>query len=116
MRKFLALLALTAALGTGAASADTIVNAQGNTIVVTYANGAVARYHFSADNTFSATLPDGAVISGIWNIANGEVCFLPNEGGARSCTPYVADKAVGDTWQQVGADGSPITVTLQAGR
>lgn len=115
MKKFAALTTLGLSLMAGPAFADTMQNAFGNTVVVTYASGAVARYQFNADGGFSATAPDGTSVTGIWNLANGELCLLP-QGASLVCTPYAGDKSVGDTWTQNGSDGSAITVSLLAGR
>jgi hypothetical protein len=115
MKKLAAALAFAAALAGGAAVADTMENAYGNTIVVTYPNGAAAHYHFNADGTFSVAMPDGTSVSGAYEIAGDQICLTPT-GGERACTGYVAGKSVGDTWTQTATDGSTITVTLQAGR
>jgi hypothetical protein len=115
MKKLAAALAFGAVLATGAAFADTMQNGYGNTFVVTTADGAVLRYHFNADNTFVMHAPDGSQVSGAYEVANGQICLTP-AGGERGCTAYVGDKSVGDTWTQAAADGSQITVTLEAGR
>lgn len=114
MKKFAAALAFGAVLSAGAAFADTIANAAGNTFVVTYANGAEARYHFNADNTFGAHTPNGHV-SGTYELAGGQLCMIP-AGGERGCLAYAGDKNVGDAWTQTGSDGSTINVRLEAGR
>ena len=114
MKKLAATLAFGVALTAGAAFADTVANAEGNTFVVTYANGAQARYHFNADNTFAAQTPNGQV-SGAYELSGGQLCLTP-AGGERGCVPYAGDKNVGDTWTQTGTDGTQITVTLEAGR
>lgn len=115
MKKFAAVLALGFALSTGAAFADTMANAHNNTVIVTYANGAQARYHFNADNTFGIQAPDGSHVTGTYEVAGDQLCLTP-AGGARACTPYTGDKNVGDTWTQTAADGSTISVTIEAGR
>lgn len=115
MKKFAVILAAMVALGAGAAFADTISNAYGNTIVVTYPNGAVARYFFNADNTFTATVPDGSTINGAFEEVGGQICLTP-AGGQRECTVVESGKNVGDTWTQSGADGSSIGVAITAGR
>lgn len=114
MKKFAAVLAFGMALS-GAAFADTLANAAGNTFVITYANGAQARYHFNADNTFAAQAPDGSHVQGAYELANGQLCLTP-AGGERGCTAYVGDKNVGDSWTQTATDGSTINVRLEAGR
>lgn len=115
MKKFVVTLAAMVALGSGAALADTMTNSYGNTIVVTYPNGAAARYFFNADNTFTATLPDGSSVSGAFEIVGGEVCLTP-AGAERQCTVVEQGKNVGDTWTQAGGDGSSIGVAIVAGR
>ncbi len=115
MKKFAAALLAIAAFGASAAFADTIANSYGNTIVVTYPNGAVARYFFNADHTFTATTPDGATVAGTFELAAGEICLTP-AGGQRQCTPVEEGKNVGDSWAQSGADGSSISVAITAGR
>lgn len=114
MKKFAAILAFGVALASGAAFADTMANAAGNTFVVTYANGAQARYHFNADNTFEAHAPNGHV-TGTYELTGGQLCLTP-AGGERGCLAYAGDKNVGDTWTQTGSDGTQISVTLEAGR
>jgi hypothetical protein len=99
----------------GAAFADTIANAHENTIVVTTAQGAEVRYHFNADGSYAMTTPDGQTVSGTYAVADDQICMTP-AGGEAGCAPYVGDKNVGDTWTQTGADGSEISVTLEAGR
>jgi hypothetical protein len=115
MRKLAAAIAMGALLTAGAASAQMMQSAYNNTIVVTYANGGQARYHFNADNTFSVRTPDGQSVSGTYVIEGDQICLTP-AGGERACTQYVGEKNVGDTWTQTATDGSQITVTLEAGR
>lgn len=114
MKTFAAALA-AAALFAAPAFADTMENAYANTIVITYPDGAQARYHFNADGSFTLFMPDGSQVSGAYEIAGEQICLTP-AGGERACTAYVGGKNVGDTWTQTATDGSQINVTLQAGR
>lgn len=114
MKRLAVALAMAAAMA-GTAFADTIENSYGNTIVVTYPNGASVRYHFNADNTFTVTAPDGATTQGAYEIVGDQICLTP-AGGERGCTALVPGKNVGDTWTQTATDGSAITVSLEAGR
>lgn len=114
MKQVLAMAAVVALVCAPAAFADTIENGYGNTFVVT-AGDVVVRYHFNADGTFAATAPDGTVQSGRYEIADSQICFL-GSNDARSCAPLVSGKTVGDTWQQLDANGNQISVTLEAGR
>jgi hypothetical protein len=115
MKKLLAACAFAAALATGAAFAETIENSYGNTIVVTYPNGAVARYYFNEDGTFTAKAPGGTQMAGRWEIAGEQLCFI-SPSTQRTCTEFVPGKNVGDTWTQRATDGSEISVQLVEGR
>lgn len=114
MKKLAAVLVFGAALS-GAAFANTMANSYENTVVVTYANGAQARYHFNADNTFGVHTPDGQHVHGTYEVAGDQICLTP-QGAERTCTQFVDGKNVGDTWTQTGTDGSTITITIEAGR
>ena len=114
MKKFVAALAVSAALFAAPAYADTIHNGYGNTFVITTADGGTLNYYFNADGTFSATL-NGTTVNGTYQVADGQLCITP-AGGAAGCSAYVGDKNVGDTWTQTTSDGQTINVTLQAGR
>jgi len=116
MKKLAAILAFGAALSTGAAFADTIENGYGNTFVVTNASGSVSRYYFNEDGTFTGLAPGGSTMAGRYTAENGQLCFLSPNGGDPQCAEIVPGKNVGDTWTQLGIDGSEITVTLEAGR
>jgi hypothetical protein len=116
MKKLAAILVLGAALASGAAFADTIQNGYGNTFVVTSTSGQVARYHFNEDGTFTGVAPGGSTMAGRYTAADGQLCLIPPNGAAPMCTAIEADKNVGDSWTQLGTDGSEITVTLEAGR
>lgn len=117
MKKFAAALAFAAALTTGAAFAGPMDNTFGNTVVVTYPNGAQARYHFNADGTFTGVAPGGSTMRGNWTAENDQLCLIPPTGGAHTptCTPLGGERNVGDTWTQTGSNGEEITVTLEAG-
>jgi hypothetical protein len=112
--RVLACVLAAAAVFTGAAFADTMENAFGNTLTATNAQGESATYHFNADHTFTKTAGESQT-SGAWEIADGQLC-LTLQGAAQTCAPYHADKNVGDTWTQASSAGGQITVTLTAGR
>ena len=117
MRRFAALVALDVVLLAGAAFAQSgpMQNTFGNTVLVTYASGAEARYFFNDDGTFTGVAPGGSQMAGRWRTEGDQLCLVA-PSGQESCTTAAGDKNVGDTWQQTGSDGSQITVTLQAGR
>ncbi|HRK63440.1 MAG TPA: hypothetical protein PLN53_03550 [Terricaulis sp.] len=114
MKKFVAALAFGLALA-GAAQAQSIDNAFGNTVVVTLQNGASLRYHFNADRTFTLHAPDGTAHNGTWEIAGDQLC-LTSEAMGRSCSALEGDRQVGDTWTSTSGDGSTVTLSLQRGR
>jgi hypothetical protein len=116
MKKFALALAFGMAALSGAAFADTIQNGYGNTFVVTRGDGAVVRYQFNEDGTFTGVAPGGSTMAGTYTAAEGQLCLIPPNGAAPACTTIEADKNVGDTWTQLGTDGTEITVTLEAGR
>ena len=116
MKKFAAALAIGAALVASPAVAGTIENTYGNTIVVSYANGSQAQYHFNADGTFTGIAPGGSHMAGRYTAEGDQLCLIPPNGQAPRCTAVAAEKSVGDTWTQAGTDGSEITVRLDAGR
>lgn len=116
MRKFAVALMLSAALSGAPAFADTMENSYGNTIVVTYANGAQAMYHFNADGTFSGTAPGGSQMAGTFTVQGDQLCLAAPNGQPPQCVSVATDKDVGDTWTQTASDGSQINVELRAGR
>lgn len=116
MKKFVAALMFGVALTSGAAFADTMENTYANTIVVTYPSGAETRYFFNQDGTFTGVAPGGSTMAGRWTVSGDQLCLIPPGGQQPTCTTIETGKGVGDTWQQSGADGAAITVTLQAGR
>lgn len=116
MRRLAAAIALGVVSLTGVAFADTIQNSYGNTIIVTYANGSQAQYFFNEDGTFTALAPGGSTMAGRYTVGDGQICLIPPNGAAPTCTPVQAGKNVGDTWTQPGSDGSEISVELRAGR
>ncbi|MEQ1490258.1 MAG: hypothetical protein ABL932_06870 [Terricaulis sp.] len=116
MKKFAAALALGVALIAGPAFAGTMDNTFGNTIVVTYPNGAEAQYFFNNDGTFTGTAPGGSTMAGRYTAEGDQLCLIPPGGQPPQCTTIAMDKNVGDTWTQTASDGSQISVELRAGR
>ncbi|MCR6646244.1 MAG: hypothetical protein NVV62_17885 [Terricaulis sp.] len=114
MQRFIAALAFGLAFA-GAAHADPLESAYGNTVVVTLESGASLRYLYNADNSFTLIAPDGSEHAGTWAIENSQLCMTSQALG-RSCTPLGPERSVGDTWQATAGDGSTVTLTLQRGR
>jgi hypothetical protein len=116
MKKFVIALALGFAAVAAPALADTMQNSYGNTIVVTYASGAQATYHFNADGSFTGTAPGGSQMAGTFTVEGDQLCLAASNGQPPQCVSVAADKNVGDTWTQTASDGSQISVELRAGR
>jgi len=116
MKTFIGAAALVAAtLLAGAAFAnDTMEATYGNTVAVTLGDGTVVNYYMNEDGTYSMTAGD-ATVNGTWTEGDGQVCLTP-EGGEEACSPLVDGKAVGDTWEAEGSDGSTITLSIVEGR
>lgn len=85
-----------------------------NTVVATSANGAVLKFHFNADGSYTMKAGDQSV-PGRWAVENNQFCLTP-QGGDKSCSPHAATRKVGDTWAVTGADGVQYSVTLVGGR
>jgi hypothetical protein len=114
MRKFVFVLAAATALGAGAAFANTIEAAFGNTITVTQEGAPTETYHFNADHSFTAWAGE-AEVSGAWAIVDGQLCVTP-QGAEQKCSPMAMDKNVGDTWVYTNAEGASATVAITPGR
>lgn len=115
MKKTIAALVLGVSMFASPALADTMENSYGNTIVVTYASGAQATYHFNADGTFSGTAPGGSQMAGTFTVEDDQLCLSAPNGQPPQCVSVAAGKNVGDTWTQTASDGSQISVELRAG-
>jgi len=107
--KRMLLLAFLAAAAVPA-SADTWSAAYNGTIVSTYADGRVVRVYVNPDHSYSIVLPNGNMMRGVWNDANGMSCFNitnpPQPPGARpTCFP-VKQYQIGDTFSGQDSTGS----------
>lgn len=115
------MMAAVLALGiSGAALADPMAGAYGNTVTITYPNGVVAKMYVDANGTYTTKGPDGSTMKGSWTAADGKTCLVqtdpaPPAGMAPNCSPTV-EKKVGDSWTAPGPNGSTITIAIVAGR
>lgn len=102
------------ALGFSAPSwaSDTFDAMLGNTVHVISADGAASEWMFHEDGTLDVS--DGR--SGNWKINGDRVCSTLVGVEEDLCADVPKGKIVGDTWEQVGADGTNITVTIKAGQ
>ena len=113
--KRIAVAAMILALAAAPAFADATADAfAANTVVATGANGAVLKFKFNPGGAYTMTAGD-QTISGAWAVEGSQFCITP-QGGDKSCSPYAANRKVGDTWQVTGADGVAYSVALVAGR
>ena len=116
-------LIMAAVLAVGfssAALADPMASAYGNTVAITYPNGAVAKMFIDADGRYAIKGPDGSTMKGSWKIDGANTCFTQTEpappaGMGANCSP-TSDKKVGESWTAPGPNGSTMTVSIVAGR
>ena len=104
----------------GVAAADPMVGVYGNTVKVTYPNGAASQMYIDADGAYAAKAPDGAMAKGTWKVEGGQTCFTqvdpaPPADMVPNCSPTVERKA-GDSWDVPGPNGMVLKVSIEAGR
>jgi hypothetical protein len=105
-----------ALLVAGAASAGTIDAVVANTLTSTDASGVTTTYLFNGDGSYTVTLPDGSGGSGAWRVSGSQFCFTP-AGVEEICVAAPPEgKGPGDSWPAAAPDGSPLTVSIIAGR
>lgn len=116
MKKLLAAASLVALMAAGPALADdSMAVAIGNTLVAKDANGAATHYHFAADNTYHAVLPDKSEQVGTWSVAEGKFCVTPKDAAEPQCGEPLAGQKLGDTWETTDAAGAKFTLSLLEG-
>ncbi len=96
---------------------DSMTALYGNTMSVTYPDGATVLLYVNEDQTYSGKLPDGSEISGVWQLIGTELCFTRQQPApqAPACDQFDG-KQVGDTWQGTGLNDLTVTLTLLEGR
>lgn len=114
MKKFVIAALAAATLCAGPALANPLEVFFANTVETT-TDGQTTIWHFNADNTLSATLPNGAKITGAWAQKGGDFCVTVGSN-PESCSPFAGSKAVGDTWTATNTAGQTYTATIKAGR
>ena len=112
---FLAAVAAGAALATGAVAQD-MSSFVGNTVMITYPGGAVAKLHLKAGGTYELLLPDGTVGGGTWAIEGDQFCTTRTTPAAmpKQCRANAA-RAVGDKWEEDSPQGK-VSYELVAGQ
>lgn len=113
MKRLAFLAAAAIVICAGPAMADTVQNAVGNRVVITFPGGASTTLRLRADGTVSQTTPDGQTREGAWTNNGGRYCHT--FAGQQECPPIATDKNVGDTWTQPG-DGGDIQIAILAGQ
>ena len=103
-------------LAAGAASAGTMEAITANTLTAVDASGGTATYLFNADGSFTATLADGSPVSGSWRLSGSQFCFTPADADEICVAQPPQGKGPGDSWSAPAPDGSPLTVSIVAGR
>lgn len=110
----------------GAAMADDMAGAYGNTVVVTNAKGESYKLWIKDDGTFSGESAKGEKFTGKWALKenNTKYCSTadlpadaPKDTPApkEACSEFKGPHKAGDKWEQNDAEGQPITVEIKAG-
>ena len=115
MRNFAVLTVLGFVLATAPAFAETMDASFGNTITVTMPNGAVDRYFFEPDGSFTERSHDGQTYAGHWVRRAGDVCLSMAAREGEDCAPIPLGKTLGDTWP-MQTNGGSVAIALVAGR
>ncbi len=82
-----------------------------NTVHVVDDTGAESNWMFKSDGTVSNSHGE----TGTWEINGDHLCSVMTGHDEPICVDVPPGKGVGDTWEQIGGDGTPITVTIIAG-
>jgi hypothetical protein len=119
MRLFSSVLVASVAFAGVAFAAGPNENLIGNTVVITSASG-VTKAMINADNTYTTVLADGSTVKGTWAAEGDNTCYTQTDPAPAAdakpfCTPNEA-RAVGDTWESKGPDGSVVKFALVAGQ
>jgi hypothetical protein len=96
---FLAVLAASAALATGAMAQDDAVF--GNTVVMTHADGSATRVHFQQGGVYDFVTASGVTGGGTWAVEGGQFCTtrLTPAPQPKQCRPDM-QRHVGDKWEE----------------
>ena len=118
MRVFFSVLVASVAFAGAAFAASPIESLFGNTVVITSTSG-VTKAMVNADNTYETLMPDGKSVKGTWAADGDNTCYTQTEPAPGAdykpfCTANVA-RAVGDTWESKGPDGTDVKFALVAG-
>jgi len=105
----------------GAALADQMEAAYGNTVVITDGKGAVTKWYGNADGTWTQTTPAGATETGTWTMKDpNTACFTmtepaPGPDYQPNCADVAIKRAVGDKWVE-GEGEAVVNYEIVAGR
>jgi len=101
------------------AAAGTWTDSNNATIVSTYADGRVVKVFVQPDHTYSIALPDGKMLKGTWQDADGQSCFTvtdpPQAPDAKPVCFPLKEYKVGDTFSGEDAGGK-FTGLITAGK
>lgn len=107
-------------LGVALAAGDPMAHFYGNTLIAKDNDGNATKIWYSADNTFKTAMGDQQT-KGTWQVKGEEVCVTQTEPAPAAdqpnpfCFATPEPHKVGDTWTVNDPDGTPVTLTLQAG-
>ena len=117
MKRFVMTAAILGLMTSGAALADGMDNAVGNTVrIIVNDAGEGFDVYFDAGGAYSDSMGRAGAT---WSF-DGQLCIVPPaESGADSnCGPWNEELAVGESWETNGwsGDGSMITISILEGR
>lgn len=118
-RIVLSAVAAVALWGAGAAQAQDLSAAFGNTVISTYPDGGTVRHFFDPNGAYRALWSDGRELTGQWSLDGDRVCLsrmrpvmLPF---GRFCTALVSAN-IGESWQSRDPLGRRVRNQLVRGR
>jgi hypothetical protein len=92
-----------------------------NTVTVTNAKGETTKLIINEDKSYQATLPDGNVHKGTWDLGPdaAQICFTQTEPAPAAdakpaCGVVRPGKKAGDTWEE-GEGDAKTTIAIVAG-
>ena len=117
MKRFVMTAAILGLMTSGAALADGMDNAVGNTVrIIVIDAGEGFDVYFDAGGAYSDSL---GRTGALWSF-DEQLCIIPppESGGETNCGPWNEELAVGGSWQTDGwsEDGTMITISILEGR
>ena len=121
MRTLISALAASVLFAGVALAEDPMSGAYGNTVTLTNQKGETTKLVINEDKSYQATLPDGNVHKGTWelNTDGTQVCFTqteptPGADAKPACGMVRPGKRAGDKWDEGDGDAK-VSIAIVAG-